>query len=85
MDSHGLFFFNGPHTRMNVFTFEFLNHLLMRFKVYGVSVFLVIGLVDTFVRSRDPSVVGLKYRVLEEETQGRHLGDHHSSGAVHLT
>lgn len=83
-NSHGLFFLDGPHSRINVFIFEFLNHLPMSFKVDRVPIFRVIGLMYTFVRNRDLSVVGLEHRVFEEEAERGHLGDRHPSGAVHL-
>lgn len=83
--SHGLFFLDGPHSGINVFIFEFLDCLPMRFEVDGKPVFRVIGLMNAFVRSRDLFIVGFKHRIFKKETECGHLGDHHPSGAVHLT
>ena len=84
VDSHGLFVLDGPHPRINVLVFEFGDGLPMNFKVDGLPVLRVIGVVNPFVGCSDPPVVGLKDRVFEEKTQCGYLGNHHTSGAVHL-
>ena len=82
--SHGLFFLDGSHSRINVVIFEFLDFLLMNFEVDGLSVFWVVGVANSFICGRDLSVVCLEHGVFKEETKCGHPGDHHPSGAVHL-
>lgn len=84
-DPHGPFFLNGPHSCVDVIVFEFFDFFPVNLKVNRLPMFGVVGVANSFVCNRDPLVVGLEHRVFKEKTQCRHLGDHHSSGTVHLT
>lgn len=82
--SHSLSILDSSHPRINVFIFELLDEFSMNFEIDRLSMFWVVGILNSFIGGCDLFVVGLEDRVFEEETKCGHFGDHHPSEAIDL-